>query len=460
MVATFDAESTYSTIASYSLTVDGVTKTATTGSITSAYIVNYCGTLTVTLRVTDARGYYTEVTDSIRVLDWFKPYIDRVGSNDGIVCERRKVETAEDVTVDYDHLYIAAKRVYAPMAGENVLEGSAFTQGNLCTLRYCIKKTSDPDYSYEFVNLLSSGSLTTDEYVGLVLKADGSPVQLEKSESYEVYLQIYDATNTGTPTYATIPTDKAALHLGEGGNKAAFGKYAERENALEIAWNIFDQYDTEITNGVALYDSAVATDPDTTMDSLIMTKVNTPVSGIYYYIHTIFREHKSEEAKRTQFAIPYQSNNPVAFRFYNNGWSDWNKCTRLSDLSAVSEKVDNMGKYYTKSATVTIENNTWTALVGVTVPAGIYVFTAFARFTGNTAGVRTLNLSTTSGDAGTMVRDVPSTSGVTQMNLTLVIPVASERTIYLNAHQTSGSALTCDSAGTFIRAVRIADYTG
>lgn len=238
LVASFDARSTYSTIASYSLKVDGVTKTETTGSVTSDYIVNSYGTLTVTLRVTDARGYYTEVTDSINVINWVKPYIDRVGSNAGIVCERQAVSTSLENTVDYDYLRIAAKRVYTPMEGENSLEGTGFTQGNLCTLRYCYKKVNDDGYG-DWVNLIYSGDLSTDEYVGLALDADGNPIRLAKADSYEVYLQIYDATNTGTPQYFTVPTDKATLHLGAGGNKAAFGKYAEKENGLEVDFELY-----------------------------------------------------------------------------------------------------------------------------------------------------------------------------------------------------------------------------
>ena len=240
LVATFDASSPYSEIASYSLRVDGVTKTATIPSITSDYIVNYYGTLSVTLRVTDARGYYTEVKDYIRVLNWVKPYIDRAGSNAGIVCERQAVNASEENTVDYDYLRIAARRVYTHMEGENVLTDTGFTQGNLCTLRYCYKKVKDDSYS-DWVNLIYSGDLSTDEYVGLALDAEGNPIQLSKTDSYEVWLQIYDMTNTGTPQYFTISTDYATLHLGIGGKKAAFGKYAEIENALEIAddWDLY-----------------------------------------------------------------------------------------------------------------------------------------------------------------------------------------------------------------------------
>lgn len=253
LTAVFDAKSSHSTIAAYSLKVDGVTKTATTGSITSDYITNYYGTLTVTLRVTDARGYHREVTDSISVLNWVKPYIDPVGTNAGIVCARQAADAAPENAVNYDYLYIAAKRVYTPMAGENVLAGSSFTQGNLCTLRCCYKKVSDSGYG-EWLNLIHSSDLSSDEFVGIVKDANGNPIKLNKTDSYDVWIQVYDATNTGTPHYATVPTDYVTFHLGAGGKKAAFGKYAEEENALEIAddWKLHAMGDVEIDGSLSL----------------------------------------------------------------------------------------------------------------------------------------------------------------------------------------------------------------
>ena len=242
VVATFDASSAYSTVAEYSMKVDGVTKSSDDASITSDYIKNYYGTLTVTLRVTDARGYYTEVKDYIRVLNWVKPYMDRVGTNDTVVCERQAVNTAEDNTVDYDYLRLAVKRVYTPMEGENLLTESGFTQGNLCTMRYRYKKVKEDEDSYSpWVNLIYSSDISTDEYVGLALDADGNPIQLKKAESYDVHLRIYDMTDSGTPQFHVVPTEEATLHLKAGGKGVGLGVYCEEDESVTINpdWNVY-----------------------------------------------------------------------------------------------------------------------------------------------------------------------------------------------------------------------------
>lgn len=282
LVATFEANSKYSTIASYSLKVDGVTKTATTGSITSDYISNYYGTLTVTLRVTDARGYYTEIKDSIRVLNWEEPYIDRVGSNSAVVCERQAVNTSIENTVNYDYLRIAAKRVYTKMAGENVLTNTGFTQGNLCTLRYCYKNVNVKDSAYsDWVNLIYSGDLSTDEFDGLAPDSSGNRIQLSKTDSYDVWIQIYDATNAGLSMHITVPTDEVALHLGAGGKKAAFGKYAETENALEVSedWDFYALGDAFVGRELTALGNAVVfgnlvVDSDAFLKSAISEEVS------------------------------------------------------------------------------------------------------------------------------------------------------------------------------------------
>lgn len=263
---TFNAESAYSKIDSYSLKVGGDTKRADEAepaakveekTITSDYIMN-SGDLTVTLRVTDARGYYAEAEGSITVLDWFKPYIDPVGSNKRVVCERQTVPTAEGVTVDYDYLYIAAKRVYALMEGENKKVESDYTQGNLCTMRYRYKEVGG---SYgEWANLVYSGDLETDEYDDLAKDESGNSITLKKALSYEVQIQVLDATNTVRSLYFTIPTEYVTFHLGKGGKKASFGKYAGEENALEIAedWKLHAMGDAEIDGNLNLRGTTVS----------------------------------------------------------------------------------------------------------------------------------------------------------------------------------------------------------
>lgn len=64
-------------------------------------------------------------------------------------------------------------------------------------------------------------------------------------------------------------------------------------------------------------------DPNTTTYDLILTSLNTPESGVYYYIKTFFYQNKSATSNRSQIAIGY-NNNKVWQRYYYDGtWSDW-----------------------------------------------------------------------------------------------------------------------------------------
>ena len=58
--------------------------------------------------------------------------------------------------------------------------------------------------------------------------------------SYEAELSVTDALGTGRTVVYPIPTAAVAFHLKSGGHAAAFGKYAEGENELELAedWDL------------------------------------------------------------------------------------------------------------------------------------------------------------------------------------------------------------------------------
>lgn len=87
-----------------------------------------------------------------------------------------------------------------------------------------------------------------------------------------------------------------------------------------------DSYGQKIQNGVASYLSS-GIDPNTTLDHLIITNhSNAPVSGTFFYIHTLFYQTKTVSANRAQYAIPYSSNGSMYHRYYyNNSWSAWRR---------------------------------------------------------------------------------------------------------------------------------------
>lgn len=58
------------------------------------------------------------------------------------------------------------------------------------------------------------------------------------THTYEVELSAVDTVGNVRAVVVTIPTAEAAFHLKRGGKGAAFGKYAEEDNALDLAWDV------------------------------------------------------------------------------------------------------------------------------------------------------------------------------------------------------------------------------
>lgn len=105
--------------------------------------------------------------------------------------------------------------------------------------------------------------------------------------------------------------------------------------------DLYDKYDKIFPNGVPVYGSGSGPDPNTTLDSLILSAhANAPGSG-FKYIYTAFYNNKTTTSNRGQFAIPYgDSSNYVYHRFYYNGsWSAWYQLADQNDLNSVSSRV-------------------------------------------------------------------------------------------------------------------------
>ena len=79
----------------------------------------------------------------------------------------------------------------------------------------------------------------------------------------------------------------------------------------------------DASSGLALYKSA-GIDPDTTLDSLILTHLNTP-NDTFMYIQTYFYASKTVTGNRFQIAYPYNKKDGVYYRYYygSSGWSSW-----------------------------------------------------------------------------------------------------------------------------------------
>ena len=143
--------------------------------------------------------------------------------------------------------------------------------------------------------------------------------------SYDIKVTVSDSLGSSYVTYSLMSTHYVIDFL-NGGKGVSFGKAAETENVAEFGWDIRDKFGTRVNNGLAMYTGAEdnAIDPDTTLDELILTNKNSPVSGKSVYIRTVFHGSKSDTSDRAQIAIPYDEKMFVYRRYYKNrSWSQW-----------------------------------------------------------------------------------------------------------------------------------------
>lgn len=94
---------------------------------------------------------------------------------------------------------------------------------------------------------------------------------------------------------------------------------------------------------------------------------------------------------------------------------------------------------------VTCADSAYTKCVQITLNKGLYLFTGMLGFSANATGVRGINISSNSGDAGdaaTRITVNACASGQTRFQTINVMVVSSNNsTFYLNAYQTSGGNL-------------------
>lgn len=285
-----------SEITSYQYTIAGKTYS---GSEVTTDVITTSGTVSVYCKVTDGRGRIAEATQDITILPYEAPSL----------VISKVYRSNVDGTANSNGAYLTV--VYnASISSLNSL--------NKATVTIKRKRLSDIEYtSATLANAVADYSALGAIYT----------FSAETASSYDIEMSIVDNFN--------IPVSKTAIGSScthtfsalAGGLGFAFGKSAEKANALESAWDIYDKFDTLIGNGLAVYDSSSQIDPDTTNEHLILTNSNTPMgSGCYMYIMTLFDGNKS--SNRSQLAVPYNQVGSVYHRYYADGvWSSWRRHT-------------------------------------------------------------------------------------------------------------------------------------
>ena len=224
------------TISKYEVTLNGVTKSITTasGGTVSMGAVAKDGDLKISVKVTDSRGNSVTKEKAITIIPYSKPILATHSSYGQIVCERCDANGVIDKSGKYLKLIIQGKW-YSLKSGEN----SATVDVQITA----------KDYESSWINVpatvLGGGSANGYmSWIDINTKVNG--VTFELTKAYVVTIRCIDEFGTASDetTYTDlsykIPTDSVALHLGKGGNKAAFGKYAEYDKVLDLAedWDL------------------------------------------------------------------------------------------------------------------------------------------------------------------------------------------------------------------------------
>ena len=215
--ADFTAETPYSQIASCKVTVSGMT--ASGNPATSGYLT-VSGEVKVTGTVTDARGYSTSVTKTIKVIPYDKPRVIPYNGQNIVVCERCLADGLPDS--GGQNLLIMAGRKYEPVAVDGV-------QKNFCELKYRYKASSADEFS-DWITLIKETEVLNDEIsiiaIGIVPSA---------TTSYHVQIAVHDTISSEPITMDfVVSTDDITLHLRAGGKGASVGKYSEEDYLFDI----------------------------------------------------------------------------------------------------------------------------------------------------------------------------------------------------------------------------------
>lgn len=70
--------------------------------------------------------------------------------------------------------------------------------------------------------------------------------------TYELQLTAADTLGGEKTVYLTVPTQAVSLHLRPGGRGGAFGKYGEKDGALQIAWDVEALGDLALSGGLTV----------------------------------------------------------------------------------------------------------------------------------------------------------------------------------------------------------------
>lgn len=194
-----------STLKSISIRFDGLTKTANN----SVFEMLNAGNKELVVRLTDSRGYYSEVKKTITVKDYFPPSI-KIKSVKR--CDENGIVKSDGTYLLVDY----TSRFCDVTVDEEIL--------NIANIQYSIRKKGA-------TTVLEEGEISG---TSPIIIGGGN---IASQSGYEIVMAISDVVTDDDYTFH-LGTAGIPLNIKKGGNGAAFGCYAENDNELRVAWNL------------------------------------------------------------------------------------------------------------------------------------------------------------------------------------------------------------------------------
>lgn len=209
---TISASGSYgSTIKSYKTTIDGTTYT---GSSFTSYPINTSGTITITTTVTDSRGRSASKSTTITVYDYFSPVISKF----------EVARCLSDGTLSDDGTYVK------------------------CTYTYSIATVNNKNTKTVYIQYLNGETWTTLTTLTAYSSTNGtytSTVTFSANSAYSLRLYVKDHY-TEAIVSKTLPTAFTLINYHNSGRGIAFGRVAQRDNAVEVGLNLYSYNGLEL----------------------------------------------------------------------------------------------------------------------------------------------------------------------------------------------------------------------
>ena len=208
------------------MAIDGVTKsysvtsnvTSWSGNVTSN-LLQTSGTRTITVKVTDKRGYSGTYTTTISVAAYSNPQITNASGETKVIIERSNSGGTADPAGSYLHLKFIRKI-------------SAITNNE----GYVSYKVGSGTATT--ISTSTSASVTINQTLNL---------SLSEHNTYQVTVRIWDKVGYETTRTVTIPSLNVTLDLRQGGLGVGIGMFSQGNNRLDVAWD-------SIFNGIVYTD--------------------------------------------------------------------------------------------------------------------------------------------------------------------------------------------------------------